>query len=125
MRGSSIPVRAAWAGMAAAGLILLCLGLGQKFYFGSVTNAFARDQIGNTLILAGDVLGLAAAGWSRYRGDPLWVTVTVAVPAVVIGGLNLVVEDSLLPHIAALAAVPLGVVGVIGGVVGQRRRTPS
>ncbi|SKB38915.1 hypothetical protein SAMN05660473_00477 [Arthrobacter sp. 49Tsu3.1M3] len=125
MRGPSIAARAAWAGIAAAGLILLCLGLGQTFYFGSVTNAFARDQIGNTLILAGAVLDLAAAGWSRHRGDPLWVTVTVAVPAVVIGGLNLVVGDSLLPHIAALAAVPLGVVGVIGGVVGQRRRTPS
>ena len=124
MRGSSIAARAAWAGIAASGLILLCLGL-STFYFGSVTNAFARDQIGNTLILAGAVLGLAGAGWSRHRGDPLWVTVTVAVPAVVIGGLNLVVGDSLLPHIAALAAVPLAVVGVIGGVVGQRRRTPS
>jgi hypothetical protein len=56
MRGSSIPARAAWAGIAAAGLILLCLGLGQTFYFGSVTNAFARDQIGNTLILAGPSL---------------------------------------------------------------------
>jgi hypothetical protein len=125
MRGSSVPARAAWAGTAAAGLILLCLGLGQKFYFGSVTNAFARDRLGNTLILAGAVLGLAAAGWSRFRGDSLWATVMVAVPAVVIGGLNLVVGDSLLPHIAALAAVPLGVAGVIGAIVARTDRIRS
>lgn len=125
MQSSSVPARTAWAVVAAVGLILLCLGLGQKFYFGSVTNAFARDRLGNTLILAGAVLGLAAAGWSRYRGDPLWVTVMVAVPAVVIGGLNLVVGDSLLPHIAALAAVPLGVAGVIGGVVVGTHRIRS
>ena len=49
----------------------------------------------------------------------------VAVPAVVIAGLNLVAGDSLLPHIAALAAVPLGVAGLIGGVVGQPHRTHS
>lgn len=123
MRGSSIPAKAVWAGTAAAGLVLLCLGLGQKFYFGSVTNAFARDQIGNTLILAGAVLGLAAAGWSRYRDDPLWVTVMMAAPAVVTGGLNLVAGDSLLPQIAAVAIVPLGVAGVIGGLVGEPHRT--
>ncbi len=49
----------------------------------------------------------------------------VAVPAVVIAGLNLVAGDSLLPHIAALAAAPLGVAGLIGGVVGQPHRTHS
>ncbi|MGO4807278.1 hypothetical protein AB4089_19400 [Arthrobacter sp. 2MCAF15] len=125
MRGSSAPARMAWAGTAAVGLILLCLGLGQKFYFASVTNAFARDRLGNTLILVGAALGLAASGWSRYRGDALWVTVMVAVPAVVIGGLNLVVGDSLLPHSAALAAVPLGVAGVIGGIVARTDRIRS
>ncbi len=123
MSGSSIPARPAWAGTAAAGLILLCLGLAQKFYLGAVANAFERDRLGNTLILAGAVLVLAAAAWSRYRGDPVWGTVMVAVPAAVIAWLNLVAGDSLLPHIAALAAVPLGVAGVIGCVVGQPRRT--
>ncbi len=76
-----------------------------------------RDRLGNTLILAGAVLGLAAASWSRYRGHPLWVTLLVAVPAMVIAGTNLVAGDSLLPHIAALATVPLGVAGITGGVV--------
>jgi hypothetical protein len=125
MQGSSVPARMAWAVVAAGGLILLCLGLGQKFYFGSVTDAFERDRLGNTLILAGGVLGLAAAGWSRYRGDPLWVTLLVAVPATVIAGLNLVAGDSLLPHIAALAAVPLGVAGITGGVVVGTHRIRS
>ena len=53
MQSSSVPARTAWAVGAAVGLILLGLGLGQKFYFGSVTNAFARDQLGNTLIRPG------------------------------------------------------------------------
>lgn len=125
MRGSTIPARAAWAGAAAVSLVLLCLGLSQKLYLGSVTNAFERDQIGNTLILAGALLGLPAAGWALYRGDPVWVTGMIAAPAVIIGGLNLVAGDSLLPHLAALAAVPLGLAGIIGGVAVRSQRIKS
>lgn len=123
MRGSSVPARMAWAGTAAGGLVLLCLGLGQTLYLGAVTNAFERDRLGNTFILAGAALDLAAAGWARYRGYPAWVTVLVAVPAVVVAGLSLAAGGSLLPHIAALAAVPLGAAGVIGGVVTSTHRT--
>lgn len=78
MRGSSISARTMWAVIAAAALVLLCIGLAQTLYIGTVTNAFERDQVGNTLILAGAALGMAASGWSRYRGDPLRVTVMVA-----------------------------------------------
>ena len=128
MRGSTIPARAAWTvwtGAAAASVVLLCLGLSQKLYVGSVTNAFERDQIGNTLILAGALLRLAAAGWSLYRSDAVWVTAMVTAPAVIIGGLNLVAGDSLLPHLAALAAVPLGLDGIIGGFAVRWRRMRS
>lgn len=106
-------------------LVLLCLGLSQKLYLGSVTNAFERDQIGNTLMLAGALLGLAAAGRSLYRGDPVWVTGMIASPAVIIGGLNFVAGDSLMPHVAALAAVPLGLAGITGGVAARSQRIKS
>ena len=86
MRGSTILARAAWAGAASASVVLLCLGLSQKLHLGSVRNAFERDQIGDTFILAGALLGLAAAGWSLYRGDAVGVTGMVTAPAVIIGG---------------------------------------
>ncbi|MGY3318385.1 hypothetical protein ACVWYS_003102 [Arthrobacter sp. TE12231] len=69
MKVSSITARTAWAVAALAGLVLLCLGLEQTFYLGTVTNAFEIDGTGNTCILAGAVVGLAAVGWSRYRGE--------------------------------------------------------
>ncbi|WP_161958225.1 hypothetical protein [Arthrobacter sp. H-02-3] len=53
------------------------MGLEQTFYLGTVTNAFEIDRTGNTCILAGAVVGLVAVGWSRYRGDALWVTIWV------------------------------------------------
>lgn len=76
MRGSSISARTMWAVIAAAAVVLLCIGLAQTLYIGTVTNAFERDQIGNTLVLPGAALGMAASGWSRYRetpcGSPSW-----------------------------------------------------
>jgi hypothetical protein len=122
MQNQRTPVlgRVVSAVAAAAGLVLLVMGLAQKFYLGSVTDAFERDRTGNTFMLFGAVAVLAAAGWSRFRGDPLWVTLTVAAPAVVVGGLNLVLGDSLLPHIGALLAVPAGLAGIIGGLVPHR-----
>ena len=49
----------------------------------------------------------------------------VAAPAVVIGGLNLAAAGSLLPHIGALAAVPMGLAGTVGGAATRTRRTRS
>ncbi|MET3809205.1 hypothetical protein [Arthrobacter sp. UYEF3] len=121
MKTTAVAARAVWSAVAGASLILLCLGLGQKLYVGSVPDAFTRDQAGNTLILAGAAAGFAAAGWSRYRGDRVWMTSLVAVPAVVIGGLNLVAGYSLLPHLSALVAVPLGLAGIIGGMTARLR----
>lgn len=125
MKGSSVVALTAWGGAAAAGIVLLCLGLGQTLYIGTATNAFERDRLGSTLILAGAILGLGAAGWSRYRGDPLWVTVMVAAPGVIIGGLNLVAGGSLLPHFGALSAVPLGLAGTMAGVTARVHRIRS
>ncbi|MCX6498585.1 MAG: hypothetical protein NTU93_07250 [Arthrobacter sp.] len=119
MRATTVRARTAWSGVAAASLILLCLGLSQTLYLGEVGNAYERDRTGNALILAGAALGLAAAGWSHYRGAPRWVSTLVAAPAVAVAGLNLVVGDSLLPHVSALVAVPLGLAGIIGGIVGS------
>ena len=48
-----------------------------------------------------------------------------------VGGLNLAAGGSLLPHLGALAAVPLGLAGIIGAAVvqsgaqGEGRRDPA
>lgn len=49
-------------------------------------------------------------------------TVMVASPAVIIAGLNLVAGSSLPPHIASLAAIPLGVTGIVVSLLGQSHR---
>jgi hypothetical protein len=115
----------AWAITGAAGLVLVCAGLGQSLYIGTVSNAFERDRVGNTLILAGSALGLAVACWSLFRRDPRWVSLLVAAPAVMVGGLNFVAGESLLPHLALLAAVPTGLAGIVGGVMAGSRRVRS
>ncbi|WP_211878923.1 hypothetical protein [Pseudarthrobacter albicanus] len=117
---SSVPGRVMWAAFTAFGLVLLVLGLAQKFYLGTVTDAFQRDRTGNTLILAGALVILASAAWSRLRTDPLRVTLAVAAPAIVVGCLNLVIGDSLLPHLGALFAVPAALAGIIGGLLRSR-----
>jgi hypothetical protein len=51
--GRAAPGSAGWAVIAVAGLVLLVLGLAQKFYLGAVADDFERDRTGNTLILIG------------------------------------------------------------------------
>lgn len=114
-----------WSLLVVASIVLIAIGLLRSTFFGfTAIPEFVEDaRVGSLHLLAGSAASLAAALWSFLRGHPHWVTVCVAAPAVLIGGVALVWPYSLLRHIVALAALPAAVAGIIGGLVdrGYRR----
>jgi membrane associated rhomboid family serine protease len=51
---------------------------------------------------------------------PLWVPILVVTPAVLVGGLTLLFEHSLMPHLSALVSFPGALAGLIGGLLLSR-----
>jgi len=107
----------AWFALVVVGLALLGIGLDKTFWFEPTGEALAGDRVGNRLILAGSVAIFAATAWARWLHTPTWVCVLVATPAVLIGGLTVLSGNSLLPHLSALVGLPVGVAGLISGLV--------
>lgn len=68
-------------------------------------------------MLAGAAMSLASAVWSQVRGNPLWVTVCVASPALLVGmAIMILTGPSVAPEIAGLIALPAALAGLIGGL---------
>lgn len=107
----------AWFALVVVGLALLGIGLDKTFWFEPTGEALAGDRVGNLLILAGSVAVFAAAAWARWLHTPTWVCVLVATPAVLIGGLTVLSGNSLLPHLSALVGLPVGLAGLISGLM--------
>lgn len=59
----------------------------------------------------------AATAWARWMHTPTWVYVLVATPAVLIGGLTIFSGNTLLPHFSALVGLPVGIAGLISGLI--------
>ena len=106
-----------WAALIVAGLILLVMGLSQAGYFEPTGEALARDRAGRNLIFLGSITILAAAGAARWMHTPVWACILVATPPILIGGLTLAFYNSYLPHLSALVAFPIGVAGLISGLI--------
>lgn len=64
---------------------------------------------------------LVAAPWSHFRRHRFWVTACVAAPAVVVGGVSLMMSNSLLPHVIGAVALPAAFMGLVGGILGRDR----
>lgn len=107
----------AWSVLVVIGLILLGKRVGQTWYFEPTAEALEGARVGDLLIFAGSVTILAAAGLARKMRTPTWACVLVAVPAFLIGGLTLLVGESLLPQLAALVALPVGLAGLISTLI--------
>ncbi|MBT2568207.1 hypothetical protein J7I84_17200 [Arthrobacter sp. ISL-85] len=71
-----------------------------------------ESSIGSRYVDAGCVLSLAAAVWSHFRGNPVWVSVCVALPGVLVGWAAWSDPYSLLRHLAAVVTFPLALAGV-------------
>lgn len=116
---TSLAARLLLAAGGLAGLACLGAGLRRTVYFERTAAAVAEARSGALLILVGCALLIAVALVLRGTA-PMWVSVTVALPAVLCGGLTLVAGGTLLPQIVALPAMALAVVGLVGAVVAHR-----
>lgn len=115
-----------WSMVVIVSVVLMAIGLWRSFFilgYHPVPGLEEDARVGSLYILGGSVASLAAAVWSFRRGHPHWVTAWVAAPAIVVGGVALLLPHSLLRQLGALLALPGAVAGMIGGLVdrGYRR----
>ena len=81
-------------------------------------------RVGGLFLRGGSAASLAAALWSHQRGHPHWVTACVAAPAILVGGIALLMPYSLARHLAAFVAFQGAVAGMLGGLVDRGYRRP-
>lgn len=95
-------------------MVLIGYGIGRADWHIWLPNPADQEEtwIGSRYIFAGCALSLAAAAWSHLRGNPVWVTVCVGLPGVLVGWAALEDPYSLLRHLAAVVAFPLVLAGV-------------
>ena len=108
--GTSTTARLLLGTCGLAALACLTAGLLKTVHFERTPAAVAAEQTGHLLVLVACLALLAIAA----RTGPGWAVVAVAVPAVVCGGLVLLAGDSLLPQLAALPALLVGLAGLVG-----------
>ena len=96
-----------WGLLVVAMIVLMGIGLWRTLYWVSTPEIRQAARIGELFIYAGSAASIAAAAWSHLRHQPLWVSILVAAPGVLIGGFLLTMPDSLFPHILALVALPV------------------
>jgi len=112
-----VAVLVSWSALIVVGLAVMGIGLNQTWYFEPTGEALEDARVGNLLILAGSVALVAAAGWARWMHTPIWACALVAAPAILVGGLSLLFENSLFPQLSALVAFPVALAGVICGLI--------
>lgn len=116
-----------WSILVVASIVLMVTGLWRSFFIAGyhpVPGLEEDARVGSLYILGGSAASLAAAVWSFLRGHPHWVTAGVAAPAIVVGGVALVLPHSNLRQLVSLLALPGAVAGMIGGQVDRGYRRP-
>ena len=112
---------AMWTLAVLASLVLTAAGLTMTFSLVHTPASFAREGPGHALIFAGTVVSAAAAVWARLSDLGWPVTLAVAGPALLVGWPDLVMPDSLIPHLGGLLALPAAFAGLIIGLMAGRR----
>ena len=113
-----------WVLRVVASMRLIGTGLARTLFFiwAPETPMLEAARAGNSCIFAGSGLCIVAGVWSHYRGDPVWVSICVALPGVLVGWSTLMEPYSLLRHLAAVVAFPLAVCGVAEVIWASGRR---
>ena len=110
---------------ASAGLWLLGQGMVDLFQLSLTDDAIAEMERGRLLVWVALVLDLAVAAVAVRRGFAPAAAAAVATPVVIGWLLVLVAEESLIPQLAVLVTLPVGIGGVLGLlVVRTRGRAP-
>jgi len=104
----------AWALLVLASMALIGAGLWRTLFFVWATEPalVERASIGELYIYAGCVLAVTAAVWSHVRGNPVWVTVCVGLPGILVGWAAWTDPISLMRHLAAVVSYPRALAGV-------------
>lgn len=111
-----------WAVLVVASIVLTGLALERTFSL-MVGPGPEQLRVGRLLMLGGVVASFAAAIWSHFRRHRFWITACVAAPAVVVGGVTLLMPGSLLPQMVGAVALPAAFAGLLGGVLGRGSAT--
>jgi hypothetical protein len=104
----------AWALLVLLAAVLMTCGLAETFSFIVRSPTEAEGQ---GLIFLGSIAFAASAVWARLAGRPIWVSVLTALPAVVVGGLDMEMPDRLLAHLAALGLIPAALSAMLAEVL--------
>ena len=117
-----IALKLLWVVAVPAALVLLAHGLLAEVYFEPTGEAIAEAHRGQAEVGGACLLLVLAAGYAVLVARwPAWVGVAVAFPAVVSGGLSLLVPDSWFPLLSLPLVFPSALVGAIGGLLARRR----
>lgn len=126
MELTDVAERVGLATAASAGLWLLGQGMVDLFQLSLTEKAVAEMERGRLLVWAAVVLNLAVAALAWRRGFAPAAAVAVATPVVLGALLVLVAEGTLLPQLAVLLTLPVGLGGVLGLLlVRTRGRAPA
>ncbi|MBX7444516.1 hypothetical protein K4G53_11725 [Arthrobacter sp. MAHUQ-56] len=89
-----------------------------------VPSEMERSRVGNLYVYGGCALSLAAAVWSHTRGNPVWVSVCVGLPGILLAWATMNDPYHLTRHLAAVVTFPLALGGVadVIWVRGYRKR---
>lgn len=103
-----------WVLLVLVSMVLIGCGLLETAFFiwAPEPAMLGRERTGGVLIAVGSALSVEAAVWSHVRGNPLWVTICVGLPGVLVGWAALADPYSLLRHVAAVVSFPLALSGV-------------
>lgn len=103
-----------WVACGGAALLLLMMGLWEMFTVIGGAHMVDHTRRGLSLIFFGSVVSLAAAAWAVISRRPLWITLSLVAPVVVVNGLG-AIDTGILPQLGAVIAIPVALAGLIVG----------
>jgi hypothetical protein len=114
----------AWILLVLSSMVLIGYGIARANWHIWLPSPAEQEEvwIGSRYIYAGCMLSLAAAVWSLLRGNPVWVTVCVGLPGLLVGWAAWVNPYNLMRHVAAVVAFPLALAGVVGVIRARGHR---
>lgn len=114
----------AWVLLVLASMVLIGYGIWHAGWHIWLPAPAEQEKvwIGNRYIFAGCALSLTAAVWSHFWGNPVWVSVCVGLPGVLVGWATLDDPYHLERYFAVVVAYPLALAGVAEVIWARGRR---
>jgi len=114
----------AWVLLVLASMTLIGYGIARANWHIWLPGPAEQEEvwIGSRYIYAGCALSLASSIWSHVRGNPVWVTVCVGLPGILVSWAALQDPYDLKRHLAAVVTFPLALAGVAEVLSARGRR---